>query len=31
MAKGPKNHGETWTPDNARALKDLAKGSTPSV
>jgi hypothetical protein len=31
MVKGPKNHGETWTPDNVRALKGLAKGSIPSV
>jgi hypothetical protein len=30
MAKDPKNHGKTWTLDDVKALKDLAKGNTPT-
>jgi hypothetical protein len=30
MAKAPKNHGKAWTPDDVKALKDLAKGNTPT-
>ncbi len=30
MAKTPKNHGKEWTPANDRALKELAKGNTPT-
>ncbi|KQO89178.1 hypothetical protein ASF36_23740 [Methylobacterium sp. Leaf90] len=30
MAKDPKNHGKTWTPDDVKALKNLAKGNTPT-
>ena len=30
MAKDPKNHGKAWTPEDVKALKDLAKGNTPT-
>ena len=30
MAKQPRNHGKQWTPTQAKQLKDLAKGNTPT-
>ncbi len=30
MSKAPKNHGKAWTPDDTKALKDLAAGNTPT-
>jgi hypothetical protein len=30
MAKTPKNHGKTWTQDDVKQLKQLAKENTPT-
>lgn len=30
MAKPPKNHGKPWSPTDVKALKELAKGNTPT-
>ncbi len=30
MAKDPKNHGKAWTPEDLKALKNLAKENTPT-
>ena len=30
MAKKPKNHGKAWSKDDVRALRQLAKGNTPT-
>ena len=30
MTKAPKNHGKPWTGTDVKALKDLAKGNTPT-
>jgi hypothetical protein len=30
MAKEPKNHGKSWTNDQVRELKQLAKDNTPT-
>jgi hypothetical protein len=30
VAKEPKNHGKTWTPQDVQQLKELAKGNTPT-
>ena len=30
MTKAPKNHGQDWTPQQVRELKDLARKNTPT-
>ena len=30
MAKAPKNHGQPWSPNDVKQLKELAKGNTPT-
>lgn len=30
MAKTPKNHGKSWSPDDVRTLRTLAKQNTPT-
>lgn len=30
MAKTPKNHRKSWTPDDLQELEQLAKGNTPT-